>query len=142
MARTVQDQCRRQSDPEIGLFVVYCTAPGEDERPLFFLGQSRDEECLAGGAQMDSGNHNSCGSNLICTPNHPKLDHFSIETYGFGDPHFRKEPYTDTNHFSVFVSVGEAAAAEGAALATSHRHFEHQRSPFPLHGTRVQIHHS
>ena len=27
------------------------------------------------------------------TPNHPKLDHFSIETYGFGVTHFKKPPY-------------------------------------------------
>ena len=27
-------------------------------------------------------------------PTHPKLDHFSIDTYGFGDPfHFKKPPH-------------------------------------------------
>ena len=26
------------------------------------------------------------------TPNHPKLDHFAFETYGFGDPQFSEPP--------------------------------------------------
>ena len=32
---------------------------------------------------------------MLVPPNHPKSDHFSIETYGdLGIPHFRKPPYS------------------------------------------------
>ena len=34
--------------------------------------------------------------------NHPELDDFSIETYGVGDPHFKKTPYI---HIYVYIYI-------------------------------------
>ena len=87
---------------------------------------------------MDSGNHKQLWifSNLQGTPNHPKLDHFSIETYGFGDPHLRKQPYIPM----AFLFACTLVRQQPKRGPPWPRATEHQLGRFPVHGTRVQIH--